>query len=933
MNRTVWQALCLTCLGLALRCGLGEVQADDPPATDKPVKSAAPGPQETGPQETAESQLQKVLERLSRVERELDLLRVKEGKVPVDKKDQRVIAMLESPCLGTQYVGANNSTRFLAAKVLFLNLTPEKLTLKREEIELNADGQTWLVKEPPGQLQFHSIHTGQQTIQLRELKTPKVLNVAPAGTASTWIVFPTLPAGNHVPQMTLKFKLGEYTPIIDVNASQRDLLALKAERIGPRSSLGLLTVAGVLNTVNVGTLVEELDELSGDRVARVVIHFADSAAISDPQLSSWLQTMTTAAGRQQGGDTQFPMIHATIRELHLAALPGDQNGGNGGDVTNTPNIHKTDADAVLAALQTAYETIPRDELLQAIQSGSRLERAAALSGGGGRLGSDKLPVILKFADDNDVILQQAALSALSHFGDAEAIEKLLAYTHKNVEPLSTTAISSLAGSRYAAAHTALLGILNNEMPESKKRILKILARYPRPIWSDAIYQFVKDPRAGLNLEALNALVQVGHPKLISVLEEALRGIDAQLKQHAFNILAGRQDQESEDIAMKFTLEELAKAPATQPMLTLLNRVKDKRALPLLLNQFDGSTNKSSLIQTLAVLGDEETAKRLAEKYAALQNHEKGEALRALNKLKSPKFRELASQALLSSDSSLVGFAVQGLQEDSGPEAVRILIEALEKSGNAYAWSYLCNALAVLGTPDARLALIKARDAGNQEKRNYAIGALTQIRQRSPGFQYVYQAQALGRQKKWKEAIEQYSLAIQLDPQLPDAYAERANAYLMEEKYQEAGKDYEKAFDLDPFNSAALTGMCIVMVITDGKYAEAVKRVEEGRPKFPNNALFSYNTACVYGRSVEYLKKHEKVENRDALIKQYTATALSDLHKSAELGFRDFNWYKNDPDLKSLHEAPEFQKLVAQPEQQEETAPPEGNDETEDEEAQ
>src|SRR4029077_931952 len=213
------------------------------------------------------------------------------------------------------------------------------------------------------------------------------------------------------------------------------------------------------------------------------------------------------------------------------------------------------------------------------------EKVAALADGAGRLGADKLPIILKYADDEDPVLQQAALVALSHFGEPEAIEKLVFYARKNVLPLSGAAVAGLAGSRYAAAHDALLELLGNESPESKKNIVKILAMYPRPVWSEAIYEFVKDARSGLNVEALNALVQVGHPKLLSVLAEALKGSDETLKQQAFTILAGRADPESEELALEFTLAHLKTTPGTTVMLQLLNRVKDKRALPLLMARF------------------------------------------------------------------------------------------------------------------------------------------------------------------------------------------------------------------------------------------------------------------------------------------------------------------------------------------------------------
>jgi len=99
-------------------------------------------------------------------------------------------------------------------------------------------------------------------------------------------------------------------------------------------------------------------------------------------------------------------------------------------------------------------------------------------------------------------------------------------------------------------------------------------------------------------------------------------------------------------------------------------------------------------------------------------------------------------------------------------------------------------------------------------------------------------------------------------------------------------------------------------VIEGKYSDAIVRLEESRPKFPDDALFSYNSACVYGRAVEHLAAHEEIADRDKLSQQYTATAISDLKRSIKLGFRDFNWMKQDPDFKALHNVPEFQKLQA-----------------------
>ncbi|RPI76431.1 MAG: tetratricopeptide repeat protein, partial [Planctomycetaceae bacterium] len=510
--------------------------------------------------------------------------------------------------------------------------------------------------------------------------------------------------------------------------------------------------------------------------------------------------------------------------------------------------HLTEPDAVIAALRTACEILPRDELARSIVSSNRLERAAALAGGAGRLRADKLPLILAATAESDTVVQQAAVAALAHFGEPEAISRLLELIRSNVEPLSSTAVATLAGSRYSASHSALLELLKSEPPETKKLIVRMLAQFPRPLWSEAIYEFVQDSRAGLNVEALSALVQVGHPRLVEVLTEALRGSDEALKQQALTVLVNRPDAESEGIALTFTLAHIQEKEPLPTMLVLLNRVKDRRALPLLLERFPMAQNKQPMIQTLALIGDQETSQFLVEKYPALQNHEKGEVIRALVRLDKPKFRELAGQALLSGDGSLGSYAIQGLQEDGGPESVRLMIDVLAKAENANSWQQLMYALANSGSPQARAALIKARDSGSPEKRSVAVSALQNMRFRSPGFQNYSQAQLLSREQKWNEAIEQYSASIQMDPGFSDSYAERGIAYMHLEKYEEAGKDFSKAFELDPYNSLALTGDCLVLILGKGKTETAIKRLEEHRGKYPNNAVFQYNAGCVYGRA-------------------------------------------------------------------------------------
>src|SRR5262249_21075389 len=261
-------------------------------------------------------------------ERELVELRIKSGKIPEDKKDQRVITLLDTPYLGSAYYGSPTSLRFFAAKLTIVNLTDQPAVLKRDDIHLSSDGQVYPVKQAPEQFQFHQFQVGQQAIQLRSLQFPETISLPVGGTGATWVLFPELPPGSHVPPLVLQLKFGDAAREIDINAMQREVLQMKTERVGPRASLGLIRISGALNTVNVGSLVEELDRFAADRLVRVAVVFEEGASIVDAPLVNWLQNSALSAGRvQQFNEQQFPGLPASLRELHLARLPNPNGNG------------------------------------------------------------------------------------------------------------------------------------------------------------------------------------------------------------------------------------------------------------------------------------------------------------------------------------------------------------------------------------------------------------------------------------------------------------------------------------------------------------------------------------------------------------------------------------------------------------------------------
>ncbi len=540
-------------------------------------------------------------------------------------------------------------------------------------------------------------------------------------------------------------------------------------------------------------------------------------------------------------------------------------------------------------------------------------RAAALMGGGGRLPPDKLPVLLEFVHSKDRNLERAAIFAMRNFGEENAIQTLVELIQKNEKPRCTEAAESLATSRFAAASEALLDLLKSAKPEVKTNIVEVLAKYPRPVWAETIAEYARHPETPIGMASLRALVRIGHPELPSLLRKALEQQDEQIQVEAFNILAARNDTDSERLAVDYMLKYLRNKPPIGQMPNLINRTKDPRTIPLLIRQYQSKMgNRYTIINTLSLIGDQSVVDLLVSDYPKLNNNEKRAVLQGLQQLHSPEFLRLAAEALSIDDSSLVNTASDGLYKQGSLEAERVLIEGLKKEAKHSRWSYLCNALVNFGTPEAREALREARSSSNANKKSSAINALRSLQQRSPGNQYIYQARNFVQQKKWDEAIKYYNLSIEADSEFAEAYAGRGTAYLNMNKPKEARADFDRAVKADPENSQGQTGKAIMMVL-DGQIEEGVKYAEATRTKLEKltgtNPMLIYNTACVYGRAVGQLAKEPEGKQRDEKLKKYQTKAVAILDEAIKNRFSDFNLMKSDPDLKPLAKLPEFQKLL------------------------
>ncbi len=906
------------------------------------LPAQAQAPAAAKPAQENRSLIQKLVERVETLEVELKKLR-ETGKtvVPIDPAKQRVVAMVESSFLGAPYYRTTGN-RFLAAKLVLVNLTGKPLNISRDAAKLSVDGKPHSMPTTlPSTMRSASFQIGNQSFQLSRLKRLGELNLPSGGSGSTWVVFPELPQGPRVPKLNLQLGVGTGSVEINLNARARAKLAMTTRRIGPRGSLGLLTIGGPLDTINIAALVDQLDTLATAGVVRSVIRFTDKAPPIESRIFGWLNRAASLAGRGTAtGSTPFPTIPAVIRELHLAAIPNQRsnsvNRPNSGSFPtnqvilnlqsvsqnpfgNQARVHKTVEQAVTAALATAYRVLPRAELLEEIQRGDPLTRPAALACGGGRLRTEDLPLLLSLTGDDSPAIAHAAIVSLRHFGEPAAISRLKSLSLRNQPLLSSTASESLAASRYPEAHATLLTMLSDADAKARKNIVGTMAKYPRPAFADAIHGFATNADPELSLVAMKALAQIGHPGLMKVLKEALEGTHPPRRDAALKILASRPDRPSQQLAVEHVLKRLESAPPDATMNSLLVRIREPRAIPLLLKHLANSpVNRAAVINTLIQIGDQDIASKLLEHYPKLSNSERAAVLRAVGRIDIKTFRKLAPDALASNNSSLVNAACETLTQDASPEAVAMLIKAFNSTSSSNTWNYTANALANVGTSNARKALEAARSDKNNNKRNYAVNALRNLLQRSPGYQYISMGRHYSQQLDWKQALAQYNLAVKIDPRLSAAYAGRGNARLQMKGYklEEVRKDFLKAVELDPFNSQAMTGMAIVL-LREGKLDAGLKYAEDSQTKVASNSssvrrMYAYNLACVYSRAVEMINQNKTIADRNNRIASCRKKALAQLELAVRYGWRDKVWLNKDPDLKAVRGFPEFKKIFGTP---------------------
>ena len=901
---------------LALLCGCLAFLHGPADAQSPNSETAA----ETKPKDRKKTKLESTLEIYRQIDDELVRLKLKAQPTPTDQPGVYIVP--DVPYIGYHYTNENGKsvrTRYVAFELHIVNTTDKKLQLLREDVKFSADAKPYPLIDLKG-FPRYGYSIGNEYRNLHDMLMPDTLEIPPGKVTSAGMVFSGLPFGGGIPnmQVTLQWKPNPVT--LDINRLFRGKLRLETTRVGPYECLGVLTIHGDLNGISLGNVVEELDRLTEDKVARVVLEWKDGTSPVEGNMMNWLNYSLRMVGQpdssRHNSYPQFPSIPNSLRVIQIANLPDRNRSSISSNLKSV--YHESKASAIVSALQSVFATLPTDELMDAIRSDDPMIQAAALRGGGDRLPENQLPLVLKMTESESESLQKSAIIALASHGHEKAIRRLREIVADPKHTHRVVAIEALATSRFSASQKALTSLLESGNEETQRAIVDVLAKYPAPIWSEAIYRYAQDFNTDVGRSALRALTRLGHPKLDNLLRKALDEGDETTQPIALELLASSQSSaNSEEIALEFLLKKLQKSELDSRMTQILNRTKDRRAIPLLIKFVDKQkNNRQNAIQVLGNIGDRDVARQLADRFAKFDHNEKQTALISLQRLQSNKLLDCIESVLKDSKArSLYRTACDILRKDGSDRAVALLTEALEQDSIEELWDPASQSLWQLGSRKARNALEKASRSKKEKKQSVAMRGLKYLRDRSPAYQYIRQAQRYVTQKKYDEAIAQFGIALTIDEDLIDGYTGRGDVRLKQKKYQQAFANFERAVELDPTDSNAVIGQAVAMIHL-GQIDDSVKFLELTEQKHnvgeDRKEVHLYNTACVYSLAVEKWLAEAKESTQptdDRKIQLHRERALAKLKSAVEKGFRDVQQIKDDADFKAIRDSKEFDAIL------------------------
>jgi tetratricopeptide (TPR) repeat protein len=822
---------------------------------------------------------------------------------------------------GTSYA-TGQPARYIAVRVQLANLTSREITIGPTDFDVLVDGQPHPHPGPEVEQQDFTFSYLQQTWSVQQVYWKAPVSLTPNSVTPIWFLRTGLPNLSDVPPTTIGLRTDAAQFSLDVLDQLRVQLDLKGRRLGPQKCLAIVEVARVLGTVEAQVLSNHLAELATQNVSRVVVDFSAGGVISDAQLMSWLLNSAIADDDQLPRSEQYPAWPVGVQGLRVTGLSQDQLSAFGWnsqhhdhdidhDISQRSQPQLSLSDGAQELLTPVYRQLSHSELLTAFRSKEPIEQLSALRAAGPKLADEDTLVLLDLTGQSQSPeVREVATNVLASLGSTDAIRFASQAALSENRAIATAAIEGLANSRFAAGRQLLQQLLTRFSDDQRQTLMRVLARHPRPEWSELLFEYITKSDRYRSGDALAALVKVGHPQLGMVLGEALHSPTPSVRKLAFGELVRRGGAADEQLALDYTLAFLEHSPPNSPTMSqFLTRTCDPRALPLLWRHLKEANNKASLIHLITEMSDESVVPQLVEMYPTFQPTEQAAVLYAVNGLDSAAFLTLARRALASRQPAVVNAAIDGLKRSLSPEAVSILIEALAETRELAVLGQLATALAAVGNDDARKALIQLRKSPQPEFRSIATAALSGLQARSPAQMFIDQARTSEAANNQDDALFLYREAIQADPYLADAYAGRGEILHKQKQPIQALADFEKACELDPINGLAQSGVAVCLVGLH-RVDEALSRLAEARKELSKDMNFLYNAACAYSLASAELLANNPTAEQNERATTCREQAAADLLEAIRLGYTDHAWLLEDSDLEPLRASPEFSPVKA-----------------------
>lgn len=821
--------------------------------------------------------------------------------------------------LGVRYSEDFQTSDYLTLYVTVWNRTQKVQTIQPGAIQLVAWGQRFGIVDPKSIQHIATVSRGGEEVPIREIQTPDAILI-PAGEAvGFWAVFAELQRTPTIGTMQLAIPVQDGATLqVDLREEQKRRLAISSERIGPAEALGVLTIHGQLNSINQQDLLDEVNFLYAKGVRRALVRWGKTASEADDRMLDWILFSASNPGEVKLSYQSMAQL-PPLQVLVCASPPEANSDAFTWDASYDKVLFHHERDAAWTALNSLYVVVEPILIEREIREGHPLSRSAALRVMTARNEApfDKMfPTLKRLLSNASQDDRPDILMAIGQQSDPDAIKLLTDFARHGSEAEANAAFEALLVSRNQASVIEIQELLRVQgvvVPVSKQ--IELLTEHYRPAWLPFLSSGLENSDAKVRSASLTSLVKVGHPQLAEFLKNALQDSEKSVREIAFQELTTRGqrgDPRSEAVAVEYAVKVLGHGDASQQVLQLIERTRDSRAAPLLVKFIrESSGNHPHLIEMLSSVGDDSHVRELLKIREDLVPRERSALLNVARALDLPEVMELASEAIRSDDPE---FRLQGLTTltlQGSDAAVDMIIEFLAVRTDSELEQGVLS-LGQIGTPYSLRALKEfqkqsyiAHDAAGLR---FAYAGIYAWYQNSPAWNSIQHAYYQSQVENLENALMYFQIATEIDPEVGVAYHGMGNALLKLKRYRESKEAYQKALELDEFDGYAITGLAIVMAI-EGQTSEAVDLALASIDKFPEDNVYYYNTACVYGRAIESLTKKQPTEAIEEIVAEYQKAGIEKLKEALAMGFDELDLMNSDPDIASLRELPEFTDLL------------------------